>query len=303
MQRKTTEEVQKELSEKFINLVIIEEYTDANKKILVKCNDCGHEWKVIPRSLIKSKCGCVNCGVSITRKNKAKEAFIKKLDSSFELIEYTSPTSVKVKCKKCGFIRDTTSNNIHRFGCKRCSSIKINEDRKFTNEIFIEKAKNIHGNFYDYSNVEYINFNTKVSIICPKHGEFWQSPAKHLFGQNCPKCKESGGESIIRTILEENNITYVQEKIIKLYKAIKVDFYVEILNKIYIIEMNGLQHYKAIEFFGGEEKFIEQSKRDLALKNYCEENNIFLYIIKYNESISDKMLNFINVIVPSTKGI
>jgi hypothetical protein len=43
MQRKTTEEVQKELSEKFINLVIIEEYTDANKKILVKCNDCGHE--------------------------------------------------------------------------------------------------------------------------------------------------------------------------------------------------------------------------------------------------------------------
>jgi hypothetical protein len=67
--------------------------------------------------------------------------------------------------------------------------------------------------------------------------------------------------------------------------------------------MNGLQHYKAIEFFGGEEKFIEQSKRDLALKNYCEENNIFLYIIKYNESISDKMLNFINVIVPSTKGI
>jgi len=63
--------------------------------------------------------------------------------------------------------------------------------------------------------------------------------------------------------------------------------------------MNGLQHYKSIDFFGGEEKFIEQSKRDLALKEYCKENNILLYIIKYDDIISDKMLEFFNIMVPS----
>ena len=53
---------------------------------------------------------------------------------------------------------------------------------------FVEKAKKIHDNKYDYSKVEYINNRTKVCIICPEHGEFWQVPASHLRGCGCPKC-------------------------------------------------------------------------------------------------------------------
>lgn len=90
-----------------------------------------------------------------------------------------------VKCKKCGNIRHTTANNILRFGCKMCSSIKQNEPRKLTTEEFITKAREIHGTRYDYSKVEYISWNTPVCIICPKHGEFWQRAGKHLSGHNC----------------------------------------------------------------------------------------------------------------------
>ena len=57
-----------------------------------------------------------------------------------------------------------------------------------TTEEFIQKAKAVHGDKYDYSKVEYVNANIKVCIICPKHGEFWQKPKKHLLGQNCAKC-------------------------------------------------------------------------------------------------------------------
>ena len=53
---------------------------------------------------------------------------------------------------------------------------------------FIEKAKNRHGDKYDYSKVEYINSTTKVCIICKEHGEFWQTPHGHVRGQGCPKC-------------------------------------------------------------------------------------------------------------------
>lgn len=52
--------------------------------------------------------------------------------------------------------------------------------KKLTTEEFIEKSKAIHDNKYDYSLVEYINSQTKIKIICPKHGEFEQKPNNHL---------------------------------------------------------------------------------------------------------------------------
>ena len=54
---------------------------------------------------------------------------------------------------------------------------------------FKEKAQKVHGEKYDYSKVEYVNNSTKVCIICPEHGEFWQTPNNHLHGYGCPKCK------------------------------------------------------------------------------------------------------------------
>lgn len=59
--------------------------------------------------------------------------------------------------------------------------------RKNTTE-FIEEAKVTHGDRYDYSKVEYVNNYTKVCIICPEHGEFWQTPNNHLSHHGCPKC-------------------------------------------------------------------------------------------------------------------
>ena len=53
---------------------------------------------------------------------------------------------------------------------------------------FIEKARKIHGDRYNYSKVKYVNSNTKVCIICPIHGEFWQIPRRHIQGSNCNKC-------------------------------------------------------------------------------------------------------------------
>ena len=62
--------------------------------------------------------------------------------------------------------------------------------KKLTTETFIEKAREVHGDRYDYSRVNYINSTTPVKIVCLEHGEFEQRPAKHLSGQNCPKCSK-----------------------------------------------------------------------------------------------------------------
>ena len=66
--------------------------------------------------------------------------------------------------------------------------------KKISKEEFITRSNNIHNNKYDYSKVEYVNNKTKVCIICPEHGEFWQPPKNHLLGQGCPIC----GEEIAR---------------------------------------------------------------------------------------------------------
>ena len=60
--------------------------------------------------------------------------------------------------------------------------------RKITTEEFIRRARSIHGDKYDYSKVNYINRRTKVCIVCPIHGEFWQQPESHCNGSGCSKC-------------------------------------------------------------------------------------------------------------------
>jgi len=69
------------------------------------------------------------------------------------------------------------------YGCSICA-----KRHHYTTEEWIEKAKLIHGNKYDYSKVNYVNAKTKVTIICKKHGEFLQSPSEHLSGKGCKYC-------------------------------------------------------------------------------------------------------------------
>ena len=66
---------------------------------------------------------------------------------------------------------------------------------KYTRDEFIEKARKRHGDKYDYSQVDYVDSQTKVAIVCHEkdvlgneHGIFWQMPYSHLQGFRCPRC-------------------------------------------------------------------------------------------------------------------
>ena len=70
---------------------------------------------------------------------------------------------------------------------------------------FIKRAREIHGDKYDYSKVEYINNKTKVCIICPVHGEFWQIPYTHIKGFGCSRCGGTGKLSLKEFIESERD--------------------------------------------------------------------------------------------------
>ena len=74
--------------------------------------------------------------------------------------------------------------------------------KKLTTEEFIEKAREVHGDKYDYSKVEYVNTHVKVCIICPKHGEFWQTPHDHLKSE-CKECYNEKRGDLSRSNAEE----------------------------------------------------------------------------------------------------
>ena len=57
---------------------------------------------------------------------------------------------------------------------------------KYSREDIIAKARELYGDKYEYG--EYLGYNTKMCIVCPKHGEFWQTPHDHLSGHACRKC-------------------------------------------------------------------------------------------------------------------
>lgn len=129
---------------------------------------------------------------------RAKDIHNNKYD--YSLVNYKNcREKVKIICPIHGEFEQTPQNHLKGQGCPRCSG------RKKTADDFIKKAKQVHGDKYDYSKVEYINQIKKVKIICPEHGEFEQSP-KYRIGKKmgCPKCHSSHGENQIRNFLKDN---------------------------------------------------------------------------------------------------
>ena len=119
---------------------------------------------------------------------KAKEIHGDKYD--YSKVEYkNAKTKVCIICPEHGEFWQTPNNHLHGCGCPKCKSKKIGLLKKKNIENFINESYLLHNNKYDYSKVEYINNSTKVCIICPEHGEFWQSPNHHLQGHGCPYCK------------------------------------------------------------------------------------------------------------------
>ena len=145
-------------------------------------------------------------------------------------------------------------------------------------ESFTIKAVGKHGERYDYSNINYMNSDTHIEIICKKHGKFLCTPTNHLQGTGCPKCKESKGEICIADFLTANEIKFVRE-----YKfpnsLYRYDFYLPDQN--ILIEFHGEQHYRAVEYFGGKEAFETTQLNDASKIELAKQQNIPLLTFSY----------------------
>ena len=165
-------------------------YINANTKVIIICPEHG-EFEQTPGSHLYGQ-GCPKCAnnIKLTTEQfieKAKEVHGDKYD--YSKVNYlNSYTKVTIICPEHGEFEQTPANHLVGKGCPKCKIEKLKNNHKYNLIDFIEKARKVHGDKYDYSKVNYVNNQTKVTIICPIHGEFEQTPINHLLGCNCPMC-------------------------------------------------------------------------------------------------------------------
>ena len=103
---------------------------------------------------------------------------------------------IQIICPKHGEFQQSPAKHLEGQGCPLCAHEHTGNRCRTTRDAFIARARVTHGDLYDYSLVEYKNSHTKVTIICPKHGEFQQTPGNHTHKTNPQGCPTCGGRSV-----------------------------------------------------------------------------------------------------------
>ena len=267
------------------------EYVNAKTKVCIICPEHGEFWQT-PSSHLQGQ-GCAECGGTkkLTTKGfieKAKKIHGDKYD--YSKVNYaTNHTKICIICPEHGEFWQEPSNHLVGKGCIKCSK-KYN----FSTSEWVSKAKEVHGDKYDYSKVEYTNNRTKLCISCKIHGDFLQEPNNHLQGQGCPLCSESKLEKEINRILVENNILFERQKKFDWLGRQSLDFYLPEYKVA--IECQGEQHYKPVDFGGkgnewAKQELLKTIKRDNKKKILCSDNCIKL--LYYSNENKQNILKFI----------
>ena len=205
------EEFIKKCIEKYGNEFSYEKtvYKNISTKIVVTDKN-GIDHEVWPQYfLYKSK----NKNLKCTTENviqKSKEIFGQNTYSYEKVKCSKSSDTIIITCPIHGDFYKTVNAHINcKQGCPKCGYQFVDTNK------FIENARKIHGDKYDYSKVEYVNSQTKVCIICKKCGyEFWQTPNAHLKGNGCKNCQRlnhilSVDEFITSSKLQERKIELI----------------------------------------------------------------------------------------------
>jgi predicted nucleic acid-binding Zn-ribbon protein len=258
-------------------------YIGREKKVEIICPEHGSFWQLA--SSHTTGFGCFKCGCDKSKETKIKDTnwFINRAKNihgdtyDYSKSDYKGKESqIEIICSIHGSFWQLAGNHIHGAGCLKCGQDKIKKSLTFTTQDFIENAKKVHGNKYDYSKVNYISSGKKVEIICPKHGSFFQKPNSHTtIKSGCPKCGHAVSKTEVK-ILEYVKQLYSGEILTNRRDIIKpkeLDIYIPELKLA--IEFNGT-YYHSTKF-----------KSDIHINSYkidlCQEKGIqLLSIFEYD---------------------
>ncbi|PLT24632.1 hypothetical protein [Pseudoalteromonas sp. MelDa3] len=171
-------------------------YIGSNIKLTITCKHHG-DFEQTPSNHFKYHCS--KCSKEVQNKAKlakASSVYLDKViavhDNKYDLskVNYTgAKNKVTVVCSEHGLFEIRAQHFLAGSGCKQCgnknTALKTIEAASKTFEL---KSRKVHGDRFDYKQVAYKGNTTKVIITCPEHGDYLQTPRKHLEGSGCHKC-------------------------------------------------------------------------------------------------------------------
>lgn len=276
------------------------DYKNMETKVIIICPIHG-EFKQTPQHHLRTH-GCFKCGHKIAAnkrlsnidlfKKKASKVHGNFYDYSKSIYEH-SEKPIIIICPIHGEFEQKASVHLNGSKCPQCATENRIKLTSLSLEEFINGAKEIHGDFYDYSLTEYINSKIKVKIICPEHGEFLQFPFNHLQGRGCPECaniKKSKEEENIYKILNSWNINIIKNDRLIFQNKYELDLYLPDYNLA--IEYNGL-YWHSSEFRDNlyhQNKYIDCYEKGINLIQIFEDE-----WVHQKEKVIDKLKGYLNI--------
>jgi len=246
---------------------------------------------------VKNDNGCSDCG-RIKSAESRRNSF-DYVNSKFEENDLVLMTDTYInneenlpficnKHKENGIQYISFGNLITGRDCKICSKERVIKNQTKSHEQFLQEVNNIHGDKYIVIG-QYVGCKDHIEVYCNKCKEsFWIAPSHLLEGHGCSNCNKSLGENEIEQLLLKNKVSFIKQHKFDDCKGIKrklpFDFATFNNNNLKcLIEYNGIQHYKAVEIFGGQKQLEKQQYYDKIKFDYCKNNNIKLIVIPYWE--------------------
>lgn len=269
---------------------LLSEYVNSETLLLIKFQ-CGHD-NYIRYSDFRKGHRCRSCGIKRRAENskfKYDEVIKKIFDvhgNNIELINFNGFTkSCDFKCNVCGKEWSTAPTTVVNdgTGCPACAKLKGGKTRTISLDEAYERLKNFK---QEIEIINYMNMKSRADFKCKICGNTWNSYAYSVLieGTGCPICKQSKGEKLVRLYCEDKNIEFISQYIFpdcKNINPLPFDFYLPEYNLC--IEVNGDQHYRSVDYFGGEEAFEKRKQRDNIKFDYCKENNINFLVLPYSD--------------------
>lgn len=171
-------------------------YSTAKTKVLIGCSTHG-DFLQTPNNHLSGK-GCSACG-ALARADKktttighfinlARAAHGKKYDYS-DSVYKSAKDKITIRCSAHGEFSQLPGDHTQGRGCPSCGRESSAPKKKFSTEDFIVEAKKVHGpDKYSYEKSVYRLASEFLTITCPVHGDFQQSPNNHLQGHGCASC-------------------------------------------------------------------------------------------------------------------
>lgn len=277
--------VKKYLEEKGCRL--ISEYSGPHSKIDVLCG-CGRIFTTRFHTILKEKTKCDVCTGRHMDYRYVKE-FVESFGCELISTEYiNSNTKIDIKCE-CGNIFQTTFGkfkNRNKRKCNKCSIGRKNNDRLTLEEVNDFLSKNQLVSISDY-----VNSSSPITVRCRCGRNYTTNFNKIKNGGRivCPACTKGRSkiEVIVKDYLERISVDYLEQYKFKDLKSkpnvyYRFDFAIMDKGKVLcLIELDGEQHYKPIDRWGGAEYLKNIKENDSVKEKYCIDHNIKLFRMPY----------------------